>query len=129
MMVLELRMLGAPAATLDGVPVYLRGAKAWTLLTYLLRTDRAAARHRLASLLFADAEDPDGALRWNLSHLRRNLGVELDGDPISVQLPAGTRFDLDVLGGGGADEAIQLPGLSEGLLAGVKVRGSDGFSV
>jgi DNA-binding SARP family transcriptional activator len=126
-MVLELRMLGAPAATLDGVPVHLRGAKAWALLAYLLRSDRAAARHRLSALLFTDAEDPDGALRWNLSHLRRGLGVELGGDPVEVRLPPRTRLDLDVLGGGDAEEAIELPGLDEGLLAGIRVRGSDGF--
>jgi DNA-binding SARP family transcriptional activator len=126
-MVLELRMLGAPAATVDGVTVHLRGAKAWLLLAYLLRSERAAARHRLASLLFVDAADPEGALRWNLSHLRRSLGVELAGDPVRMQLPAGTRFDLDILGTGDAEEAIELPGLDEGLLGGLKVRGSDGF--
>lgn len=126
-MVLELRMLGAPVATLDGVAVQLRGAKAWLLLAYLLRSDRAPARHRLATLLFVDAEDPEGALRWNLSHLRRNLGVELDGDPVKARLPDGTRFDLDILSAGDADETIELPGLDEGLLAGLKLRASDEF--
>lgn len=126
-MVLELRMLGAPVATLDGVAVHLRGAKSWMLLAYLLRSDPAPARHRLATLLFVDAEDPEGALRWNLSHLRRSLGVELSGDPVKLRLPAGTRFDLDILGAGDAEEAIELPGLDEGLLAGLKVRGNDGF--
>ena len=74
-MALELHLLGHPVALVDGDPVRLRGTKAWALLGYLLRSDWPVARARLARVLFADAADPDGALRWNLSHLRRTVTI------------------------------------------------------
>ena len=73
---LELFLLGRPRAIRDGHPVdTLRGLKAWVLLTYLLLADGPVDRHRLALLLFPDAADPAATLRWNLSQLRRSLGV------------------------------------------------------
>lgn len=124
---LQLHMLGGACATVDGVPVQLRGAKCWALLAYLLRTDRPVGRARLARLLFVDAADPDGALRWNLSQLRRSLGVRLEGDPLTVTLPARSWFDLDVLTSGDAAEAVELPGIDDGFLAGLRVQASEEF--
>jgi DNA-binding SARP family transcriptional activator len=49
-------------------------------------------RERLASLLFADAADPLGALRWTLAELRRAPGAPdaLRGDPVRLGLPSGS---------------------------------------
>jgi DNA-binding SARP family transcriptional activator len=125
--VLELHLLGRPTVLVDGEPVRLRGTKAWALLGYLLRADRPVARARLARVLFADAADPDGALRWNLSHLRRMLGVELEGDPLRWSLPANTWCDLQLLTSGDAQQAVELPGVDDGFLCGLRVVASDEF--
>jgi hypothetical protein len=125
--VLELHLLGRPTALVDGELVRLRGTKAWALLGYLLRSDRSVARARLARVLFADAADPEGALRWNLSHLRRSLGVELDGDPLRLSLPADTWCDLQLLNSGDAQQAVELPGVDDGFLCGLRVAAADEF--
>jgi DNA-binding SARP family transcriptional activator len=50
----------------------------------------------LASLLFADADDPLGALRWSLAELRRVLDdpLALRGDPPAFRLPKGSVVDV-----------------------------------
>jgi DNA-binding SARP family transcriptional activator len=126
---LEVRLLGRPSAAVDGVPVQMRGAKSWALLAYLLQAGGPVARSRLARLLFVDAADPVGALRWNLSQLRRLLGVELAGDPVRTELPPGTVCDVLVLTGGDALEALQLPGIDDGFLCGIQVEASEEFDV
>ena len=55
-----------------------RGNKAWGLLVYLLRTRLPPSRERLANLLFPEADDPLGTLRWTLSALRRSLGEDAE---------------------------------------------------
>ncbi len=50
-----------------------KGAKVWALLAYLAVSPRPRQRAELAELLFADAADPLGALRWNLAAMRRLL--------------------------------------------------------
>jgi hypothetical protein len=51
-------------------------------LAFLLLAERQPTRSRLASLLFAEADDPLRALRWCLAEVRRGLGpgAVLDGD-------------------------------------------------
>ena len=73
-MSIDVRLLGPPLLTRDGV-VYAaaRGRKVWALLAYLVLAEQPPSRQHLIELLFPDAEDP-GALRWNLSELRRLLG-------------------------------------------------------
>jgi DNA-binding SARP family transcriptional activator len=85
----------------------------------------------LASLLFPEADDPLGALRWTLSALRRRLGanVELGGDPLRLMLPPGTFVDVDVLSRGSWPEAVALPGLGHELLDGMAFRSSPGFEM
>lgn len=124
-MALRLQLLGRPAATVDGEDRRLRGSKAWLLLAFVLRAPAPPARTRLARLLFPDAHSPDGALRWNLSHLRRRLGIELTGDPVRLTLPPDAVVDLDLLVGDDAGRAVRLPGLDDGLLAGIAVRSGD----
>jgi DNA-binding SARP family transcriptional activator len=101
--VLHIRLLGRPSAELDGAPTRgPRGRKAWALLAVLLLSDGPSSRERLAALLFPDAADPLGALRWTLSQLRRGLpgALHLEGDPVVTRLAATTRVDvLEVLAG------------------------------
>ncbi|MBC6457836.1 tetratricopeptide repeat protein [Actinomadura sp. HBU206391] len=82
---LTIRLLGPPVIERDGRPARSpRGRKAWALLGYVLLAERPPSRRRLAELLFADADDPLGALRWTLAELRRALGITfvLSGDPV-----------------------------------------------
>ena len=110
---LSIHLLGQPRMELAGTPIEdPRGHKAWGLLAYLLRSRVAPSRERVASLLFPEADDPLGALRWTLSALRRRLGeeAELGGDPLRLTLPPGTFVDVDVLSRGswiGGDRAAR----------------------
>lgn len=108
-----------------------RGHKAWGLLAYLLRTRLPPSREQVASLLFPEADDPLGTLRWTLSALRRSLGddAELEGDPVRLTLSSGTLVDVDVLSRGSWLEALSLPGLGKELLDGLSFRSSPGFEI
>ena len=115
-----------------GVPVEApRGKKAWGLLAYLVRTPLAPSRAALANLLFPEADDPLGTLRWSLSELRRSLGEggDVGGDPLRLTLPTGTLVDTDVLSRGSWTEALALPGLGRELLDGLTFRSSPGFEL
>jgi DNA-binding SARP family transcriptional activator len=108
-----------------------RGHKAWGLLVYLLRTRLPPSREQVASLLFPEADDPLGTLRWTLSALRRTLGddAEVGGDPVRLTLRPGTVVDVDVLSRGSWLEAASLPGLGKELLDGLAFRSSPGFEI
>ena len=129
---LRIQLLGSPKIERDGVSVDApRGFKTWGLLTYLVRTRVPSSRERLANLLFPEAGDPLGSLRWTLSVLRRQLGehAELGGDPVRLTLSPGTFLDLDVLGRGSWVQAIALSGLGHDLLDGMIFRSSPGFEI
>jgi len=106
-----------------------RGWKAWALLAYLLLTRTPTSRDRLAGLLFADATDPLGALRWNLAELRRAVGpgVALGGDPVTLELPADAFVDVLALGSATWVEAVRVPGLGRELLEGVDTQAGAAF--
>lgn len=108
-----------------------RGHKVWGLLTYLVRSRVPPSRQQLASLLFPEADDPLGTLRWTLSSLRRGLGREADlgGDPVRLSLPPGTIVDVDVLSAGSWVDAVALPGFGHELLGGMAFRTSPGFEM
>ncbi len=108
-----------------------RGHKPWGLLAYLRRTRLPPSRERLAGLLFSEADDPLGALRWTLSALRRCLGddAKLEGDPVRLTLRPGTLVDVDVLSKGSWLEATALPGLGHAFLEGLAFRSSPGFEL
>ncbi len=127
---LEVRLLGTPTVLRDGAQVPPpRGTKPWALLAYLLLNRPGVSRSRLAGLLFSDAEDPLGALRWNLNALRRLIGDadSFRGDPIEPLLPSGSWVDVSVLRSGSWPDAIQLAGLGRDLLEGVAIGGTPAF--
>ena len=113
-----IRLLGPPEIERDGVIVAPpRGHKAWAVLAYVVLAERPVARTRLAGLVFGDADDPRGALRWTLAQLRRALGVPgaLHGDPLELELPAGTAVDVLALASGEPDPALVRGELLEGV--------------
>ena len=123
-----IRLVGPPSIERTGQDGRrLRGRKAWALLGYVVLAEREASRQQLAELLFADADDPLGALRWTLSELRRSLGRSevLRGNPISSVFP-GASFDLDVLSSAVVDRAALLE-MSGEFLEGVHVDGCAAF--
>jgi DNA-binding SARP family transcriptional activator len=101
------------------------------LLVYVVCARVPPSRERLAALLFPEADDPLGTLRWTLSVLRRQLGeyAELGGDPLRLTLPPATFVDLDVLNKGSWMEAVALPSLGHELLEGLVFRSSPGFEM
>jgi DNA-binding SARP family transcriptional activator len=126
---LTIRLLGPPAIERDGRPAPPpRGRKAWALLAYLLLADRPPGRRQLAELLFGDADDPLGALRWTLAELRRALGAPglFPGDPVATFLGPGVAVDLQVLADQPADPTPLLS-LGGELLEGLDVASSPAF--
>jgi DNA-binding SARP family transcriptional activator len=126
---LAVRLVGKPAIERDGVPVRApRGRKAWGLLLYLVLSERPPPRARLASLLFAEADDPLGALRWSLGELRRALNdpLVLRGDPPALRLPEGTSVDVFALLDGEGGEASASAWEGE-LLEGMSFPGCPAF--
>ena len=131
-MAIAVHLLGPPLLIRDEV-VYAtpRGRKVWALLAYLALSHGPPSRQQLIDLLFTDAEDPAGALRWNLSELRRLLGgpdTVGSGNVVQLRLPAGTVIDVLVLMGGTSGEAVDLPGLGRELLEGMDIDASPGFA-
>jgi DNA-binding SARP family transcriptional activator len=123
------RLLGKPAVVHDDRPARApRGRKAWALLGYVLLGERPRSRRHLAEMLFADADDPLGALRWTLAELRRCLGdgVRLEGDPLQVALAPDVQIDIRLVGDEDADPS-RLLDVSGELLDGVQLSGSDSF--
>ncbi|WP_125776024.1 tetratricopeptide repeat protein [Antribacter gilvus] len=130
-MPLTIRLLGQPAVEAGGDGVHVRGRKAWGLLAYLLSADAPVPRQRLVDLLFGDADDPMGALRWNLSHLRAVLGegATIGGEPVTVTLSPSTTVDVRLVTRGSWVEAADVAGLGLPLLAGMSFDGSPGFQL
>lgn len=109
---LAIRLLGKPQIERDGVPAPPpRGRKTWALLTYLLLCERPPPRSRVASLLFSEADNPLGALRWTLADLRRMLGAAdaVAGDPLELRLPRGAFVDLTALTAPGDEGSFTAP--------------------
>ncbi len=70
-MSLTIQLLGRPCieSTRGGLYEF-RSRKSWALLASILLSERPRTRSQLASLLFAEADDPLRALRWSLSEIR-----------------------------------------------------------
>jgi DNA-binding SARP family transcriptional activator len=105
-----IHLLGPPEIARDDHPAPApRGQKAWGLLAYMLLAERPASRRRLAELLFADAGDPLGALRWSLAQLRRALegAASIEGDPVVVTLGGAVTVDVREGGASGGGELLE----------------------
>ena len=127
---LTIRLLGKPGIELDGEPARApRGRKAWGLAAYLALSELAPARGRLAELLFADADDPLGALRWSLAELRRALGVPdaLKGEQPRLELPPGGRIDVWDVTAADAPARVEVAELGGELLEGMDFSSSPAF--
>lgn len=125
-----INLLGRPRIDRPSGDAYqFRSRKSWAILAYLILSERPPTRSQLASLLFADADDPLRALRWNLSEIRRSLGDDgtVDGDPVVLQLDAGVTVDVRIVAHGSWSEAVALPGIGADLLEGLVIRGAAGF--
>ena len=125
-----IRLRGRPSIEIDGVPVTgPRGRKSWAVLALAVLSDRPLARSRVGRLLFPDADDPLGALRWVLAELRRALGgsASMSGDPLVIRLAEGTVVDVLQVPGPGDFDLSGLPQLSAELLAGMTFSGCDAF--
>src|SRR5215217_4832983 len=126
---LTIRLLGPPAIERDGRPAPPpRGRKAWALLAYLLVAERPPGRRQLAELLFGDADDPLGTLRWTLAELRRALGQPglFGGDPVATAVGPDMEVDLQAVGAEPAEPAALLE-LGGELLEGMSVASSPAF--
>ena len=126
----SLGLLGRPQIRRDdGCAASPRGTKAWGVLAYLGLTDRPPSRRQLVALLFAEAQDPLGALRWNMSEARRALrGVAtLGGDPVVLELAPGSTVDVRQLTDGAPADACLVPGLGQDLLEGLGVPSAPAF--
>src|SRR5262249_14397769 len=106
-----------------------RSRKSWALLAYLILGERPPTRSQLASLLFADANDPVRALRWSLTEIRRALDEDgsVDGDPVVLQLGPNAVVDVNVVIKGSWIDAVRLPSLGADLLEGMAIKGAAAF--
>lgn len=113
----SVQLLGAPQVTCGGTPALApRGRKAWAVLAYLVLAAHPVPRARLAQLVFADADDPLGALRWTLGQLRRTLGPgTIHGDPLVLALPDESTVDVLALEDSDPDPALVRGELLEGV--------------
>ncbi len=119
---LAVHLLGPPSVEHDGVAAPApRGKKVWAVLGYLLRAEAPVSRERLAWLLFGDADDPLGALRWNLAQVRRVLGDSslLRGEPLVLTVPADTTVDVDQVLRGTWRQALSLVTIGDVFLEGL----------
>ena len=129
-MSLHIRLLGEPCLERDGDRIAgPRGNKGWALLAYLLLGRRPPARRKLAELLFSEADDPLGALRWSLAQLRHALAQPdaLRGDPLELALAEGSEVDLLRLRAPGPHDVDNLEALSGQLLQGMSFATSPAF--
>ena len=128
-MKLAIQLLGRPRIVGSGEEYTFRSRKSWALLAYLVLSERPPTRSQLASLLFAEADDPARALRWSLAEIRRALGDggSIDGDPVVLRLFAGAVVDVEVVIKGAWTDAVDLPGLGADLLESTTVKGAAAF--
>jgi DNA-binding SARP family transcriptional activator len=129
-MPLSIHLLGRPWLERDGeVATPPRGNKAWAVLAYLILSRvKQPSREHLAELLFGDADDPLGSVRWNLAELRRRLGAQaLVRGSTRLTLPPDAFVDVQALLRASPHEAVELPGLDRELLERMDFGAHPGF--
>ena len=124
-----IRLLGPPTIEASGTtPPQPKGRKAWAVLAYLALQPEGISRSRTARFLFPDAADPLGALRWNLSELRRTLsGVAISGDPLRLAFVPPWRCDALELVGTASGHDLDLRRFNGQLLEGLTFADSPVF--
>lgn len=123
---LEIRLIGQPRLLREGVPIAgPRGAKCWALLARVVRSPDPISRQQLVNELFAEADDPMGALRWVLAELRRRMGLPeaLLGNPIRLNLGDDAVVDVLQVAAG----TLPRPAPRGALLEGTEAHASPGF--
>ncbi|WP_433086659.1 hypothetical protein ACQP1P_13800 [Dactylosporangium sp. CA-052675] len=115
-MTVRIHLLGPPRV--EGRPGF-RGLKSWAILARIALGERPVTRAELAGELFADADDPLGALRWCLADLRRGLGRPdlFRGDRLALPRD-GVWLDVWAL----RDGVLPVDGIGGVLLAGAEPR-------
>ncbi|MGI9522325.1 MAG: BTAD domain-containing putative transcriptional regulator, partial [Hyphomicrobiaceae bacterium] len=93
---MQIHLIGKPKILAgNGAERPVPGHQPWAVLARLLCAKNVIDRRELAAQVFADVEDPLGALRWCLASLRKATGPEtLQGDPIALNLPPRTYVDV-----------------------------------
>lgn len=115
---LSIRLIGQPRLLREGVPITgPRGAKCWALLARLARSPDPVSRQQLVNELFAEADDPMGAVRWSLAELRRRMGTPeaLRGNPISLDLGDEVQLDVKEIAAGRLPDPVPRGELLEGI--------------
>ena len=130
-MSLRIQILGVPSVERADPDIKPRGRKTWAVLAYLLLADDPPTRRGVSELLFSDADDPLGALRWTLADVRRVLGDEarIEGNPLRLVLPPDASVDVEILTRGTWAEAVRLPTLGRDLIEGLDFPFSPGFEL
>ncbi len=127
-MSLRVRLLGHPRMEDEaGQPRQPpRGQKSWALLARVALAGRPLTRPELAADLFAEADDPLGALRWCLADLRRCCADPelLRGDLLGLA-PGSLWLDVWAL----RDGSLPAADIGGELLAGVELRGCPAFDM
>ena len=127
-MSLEIHLLGRPRIGRDDNAAQPRGRKAWALLALLVLSELAVTRERAAGMLFASADDPRAALRWNLAQLRSALGEEVIPEgQLELVLPPDASVDIRALAGRDWRKAVSVPGCGRELLEGMSFPGCVAF--
>ena len=75
-MPVRIRLLGRPSLERDGSTTRLDGRKTWALLAFVILESPAPTRRSIAERLWAEADDPLGAMRWTLSQVRKALAPD-----------------------------------------------------
>jgi len=104
-MSLIIRLLGRPGLESEGRDRTLAGRKTWGLIALLTLRSAPPTRTELIEILWPEADDPAGALRWTLARVRRALApeVQVRSDPGNrlVLVPSpGVVVDVQVVTGG-----------------------------
>jgi DNA-binding SARP family transcriptional activator len=101
------------------------------VLAYLLGNRLPPNRRKLAEILFGEADDPLGALRWSLAQLRGALGHSeaLRGDPVELALPPGVAVDVTALRSARPHDAQAIERLCAPLLEGMSFPGCPAFEL
>jgi len=131
-MTTEIQLCGSPRVLRDGTAVAgPPGHKVWALLTYLVLRETPPSRAHLGELLFPEAVDPLGALRWTLTMLRRLIGEagEVCGDPLVCTWREPPVIDVLALRSAAPEQLGAFGAAGRDLLEGMQFSGCASFEI